>query len=151
MADGTVRWFNSERGYGFIVPDGGFPDVRVHYSEIQVNGYKTLDPGDRVTFAVVEGRDGGRHAVKVTPLGDRVAPPGAAPPDPAPPPAGTDRPARVGPVRWILVGLATLLMLGSAGAFVVVGMVRGEEAGAVFLLLALGFGGLLAWVQRDLS
>ena len=49
MAEGTVKWFNSEKGYGFLAPDGGGADVFVHYSAIQTNGYKSLDEGQRVT------------------------------------------------------------------------------------------------------
>ena len=58
MAEGTVKWFNSEKGYGFLAPDGGGADVFVHYSAIQTNGYKSLDEGQRVTFEVVQGEKG---------------------------------------------------------------------------------------------
>ena len=47
MAQGTVKWFNSEKGFGFIATDGG-PDVFVHYSAIQMDGFRTLEEGDRV-------------------------------------------------------------------------------------------------------
>ena len=58
MATGTVKWFNSEKGFGFIAVDGGGQDVFVHYSAIQGNGYKSLDEGQAVTFEVVQGPKG---------------------------------------------------------------------------------------------
>ena len=57
MAQGTVKWFNSEKGYGFIAQDGG-EDVFVHYSAIQMDGYKALDEGQRVEFEVTQGPKG---------------------------------------------------------------------------------------------
>ena len=57
MAQGTVKWFNSEKGYGFIAVDGG-QDVFVHYSAIQGDGYKSLDEGQRVEFEVTQGQKG---------------------------------------------------------------------------------------------
>jgi CspA family cold shock protein len=72
VAEGTVVWFNSEKGYGFIRPDGGGPDVFVHYSSIQMRGYKTLDDGDRASFAIEHGPKG-PQATHVTPLGTRGA------------------------------------------------------------------------------
>jgi len=57
MADGTVRWFNPRKGYGFI-DDGKGKDIFVHYSNIASDGYKTLSEGDSVTFDVVEGEKG---------------------------------------------------------------------------------------------
>ena len=57
MAEGTVKWFSNEKGYGFIQQDGG-EDVFVHFSEIQVDGYKTLNEGQRVEFEVVQGNKG---------------------------------------------------------------------------------------------
>src|SRR6478735_4471729 len=47
MAQGTVKWFNAEKGFGFITPDGGGPDVFVHYSEIQAGGYRSLEENQR--------------------------------------------------------------------------------------------------------
>ncbi|OPZ60961.1 MAG: Cold shock-like protein CspLA [Deltaproteobacteria bacterium ADurb.Bin510] len=57
MANGTVKWFNEEKGYGFITADGG-KDVFVHYSAIQGTGFRKLDEGDRVTFDITEGQKG---------------------------------------------------------------------------------------------
>ena len=57
MAQGTVKWFNSEKGYGFIAQEGG-EDVFVHYSAIQMDGYKALDEGQRVEFEVTQGPKG---------------------------------------------------------------------------------------------
>ena len=57
MAQGTVKWFNNEKGYGFIAVDGG-QDVFVHYSAIQSEGYKSLDENQRVEFDVVQGPKG---------------------------------------------------------------------------------------------
>ena len=57
VAQGTVKWFNAEKGFGFIAVDGG-QDVFVHYSAIQMDGYKSLDVGQRVSFEVVQGEKG---------------------------------------------------------------------------------------------
>ncbi len=57
MAQGTVKWFNGEKGYGFIAVDGG-QDVFVHYSAIQADGYRSLDEGQRVEFEVTQGQKG---------------------------------------------------------------------------------------------
>jgi cold shock protein len=58
MAQGTVKWFNSEKGFGFITPDSGDSDVFVHYSEIQANGFRTLEENQRVEFEVGQGAKG---------------------------------------------------------------------------------------------
>jgi CspA family cold shock protein len=58
MAQGTVKWFNSEKGFGFITPDGGDPDVFVHYSEIQSQGFRSLEENQRVSFEVGQGTKG---------------------------------------------------------------------------------------------
>ena len=65
MAQGTVKWFNAEKGFGFIEQDGGGADVFVHYSAIQTNGYRSLDEGQRVEFEITQG-DKGPQASNVT-------------------------------------------------------------------------------------
>jgi CspA family cold shock protein len=57
LAEGTVKWFSNEKGYGFIEREGG-DDVFVHFSAITMEGYKSLTEGQRVTFDVVEGAKG---------------------------------------------------------------------------------------------
>ena len=58
MATGTVKWFNADKGYGFIVPDEGGKDLFVHHSAIVGEGYKSLDEGQRVEFDVARGKKG---------------------------------------------------------------------------------------------
>ena len=58
MAQGTVKWFNAEKGYGFIAVEGGGADVFVHYSAIATSGYRTLDEGQKVEFEVTQGQKG---------------------------------------------------------------------------------------------
>ena len=58
MAQGTVKWFNGEKGFGFIAVDGGGADVFVHYSAIDAGGYRSLDEGQRVEFEVEQGNKG---------------------------------------------------------------------------------------------
>lgn len=58
MVQGTVKWFNGEKGFGFIAPDGEADDVFVHYSEIEGHGYRTLGEGQRVEFEVGQGAKG---------------------------------------------------------------------------------------------
>jgi CspA family cold shock protein len=65
MIEGTVKWFNSDKGFGFIVPDGGAEDVFVHHSEIQGGGFRSLDENQRVRFEVNQGPKG-PQAVGVT-------------------------------------------------------------------------------------
>lgn len=58
MAQGTVKWFNAEKGFGFIAVDGGGDDVFVHYSAIHSTGFRTLEEGQRVEFDIVQGQKG---------------------------------------------------------------------------------------------
>jgi cold shock protein len=58
VALGTVKWFNSTKGYGFIAPEGGGPDVFVHISAVEKAGYSNLAEGARVSYELVSGRSG---------------------------------------------------------------------------------------------
>jgi CspA family cold shock protein len=58
MTNGTVKWFNESKGFGFITQDDGGPDVFAHFSEIKGNGFKSLVEGDTVSFDVVQGDKG---------------------------------------------------------------------------------------------
>ena len=64
MAQGTVKWFNPDKGYGFIAPDDGSADIFVHYSAIDSSGYRSLDENQKVEYPHATGRKG--------PRGDRV-------------------------------------------------------------------------------
>ncbi len=67
MTQGTVKWFNAEKGFGFISVDGGGADVFVHHSAIQTSGYRTLEENQRVEFDIVQGAKG-PQADKVRPI-----------------------------------------------------------------------------------
>lgn len=67
MAQGTVKWFNPDKGFGFIAPDDGSADVFVHYSAIQAGGYRSLEENQRVEFTVTRGPKG-PQAEQVQPL-----------------------------------------------------------------------------------
>jgi cold shock protein len=58
VATGVVKWFNGEKGFGFITQDGGGPDVFVHFSAIQAGGYKNLNENDKVEYEVAQGPKG---------------------------------------------------------------------------------------------
>ncbi len=62
MATGTVKWFNAEKGFGFIARDGEGDDVFVHYSAIEGNGYRSLDEGQKVEFEIQTGPKGPQAA-----------------------------------------------------------------------------------------
>ncbi|MFF8266926.1 cold-shock protein [Streptomyces sp. NPDC016562] len=68
MATGTVKWFNSEKGFGFIQQDDGGPDVFVHFSAIESSGFKSLDEGAKVEYQVTQGPKG-PQAERVVTLG----------------------------------------------------------------------------------
>jgi CspA family cold shock protein len=58
MAQGTVKWFNSEKDHGFISPDEGGEDLFVHYSAIEGSGFRSLEEGERVSYEQAQGRKG---------------------------------------------------------------------------------------------
>ncbi|MDQ7821120.1 MAG: cold-shock protein [Armatimonadota bacterium] len=68
MATGTVKWFNAEKGYGFITPDDGGRDLFVHYTGIEGTGYRTLTEGQKVEYEPVQGQKG-PQATKVRVIG----------------------------------------------------------------------------------
>ena len=67
MEKGTVKWFSNSKGFGFIEPLGGGPDIFIHFSAIQMEGFKTLEPGAEVAFELVQGPKGQQaHGLTVT-------------------------------------------------------------------------------------
>jgi cold shock protein len=67
MTIGTVKWFNSSKGFGFITPDGGGEDVFAHFSAIQAQGFKTLAENQKVSFDVTSGPKG-KQAANIRPV-----------------------------------------------------------------------------------
>ena len=86
MLQGTVKWFNDAKGFGFIQPESGGDDVFAHFSAVQMDGFRTLKQGERVSYELVQGPKGSL-AQNIRPLSAPA--PSAAPstaPDPAPDP-----------------------------------------------------------------
>lgn len=67
MATGTVKWFSNDKGFGFIAPDDGSADAFAHHSNINSNGYRTLEENQRVEFDIVPGQKG-PQAENITPI-----------------------------------------------------------------------------------
>jgi cold shock protein len=67
MTTGTVKWFNAEKGFGFIAPDGGGPDVFAHYTAITSSGFRSLDENQKVEFEITQGPKG-PQASNINPL-----------------------------------------------------------------------------------
>lgn len=65
MATGAVKWFNPDKGFGFIQPDGGSKDVFVHISAVERAGLRTLEDGQKVSFELETGRDGRQSATNI--------------------------------------------------------------------------------------
>ncbi len=65
MAQGTVKWFSEEKGYGFISPDDGDEDVFVHYTDIEGSGFRSLEEGERVSYDVTRGKEDRTQAANV--------------------------------------------------------------------------------------
>ncbi len=87
MATGTVKWFNDAKGFGFIEPEAGGEDVFAHFSAIQMEGFRTLKQGGRVSYELVQGPKG-QLAQNIAPINEPPADdPGASTSDTAPPPA----------------------------------------------------------------
>ena len=73
MNKGTVKWFSNSKGFGFIEPMGGGPDIFIHFSAILMEGFKTLEPGAQVEFELVQGPKGQQaHALTVTEAPERA-------------------------------------------------------------------------------
>ena len=64
MPTGTVKWFNTQKGYGFIAPDDGGKDVFVHISAVQRSGLQTLNEGQKISFEVVQDKRSGKAAAE---------------------------------------------------------------------------------------
>jgi CspA family cold shock protein len=72
MTIGVVKWFNDAKGFGFIQPEGGGADVFAHFSAVQMDGFRTLKQGSRVSFEVVQGPKG-NLAQNIKPVGEMAA------------------------------------------------------------------------------
>ena len=68
MPNGTVKWFNANKGYGFIEPEGGAKDVFVHISAVEAAGMNTLNDGAKISFDLETGKNGKEAAVNIQPL-----------------------------------------------------------------------------------
>ena len=77
MPLGTVKWFNDAKGFGFIEPEGGGEDVFAHFSAVQMEGFRTLKQGGRVSYELVQGPKG-NLAQNIRPVADAAAPEGSA-------------------------------------------------------------------------
>lgn len=71
MAQGTVKWFNNAKGFGFICPENGGEDIFAHYSTINMDGYRTLKAGQGVNYELDDGPKG-HHAASITPTDDNL-------------------------------------------------------------------------------
>ncbi len=69
MTTGTVKWFNTTKGYGFIEPEGGSKDVFVHITAVQKSGLRALAEGQKVAFEVAQGNNGKNAAINISVLG----------------------------------------------------------------------------------
>src|SRR5262249_47881896 len=95
MTQGTVKWFNGEKGFGFITQDGGGADVFVHFSAIVADGYRSLEENQRVEFDVTQGPKGRARSAHLGTIAAGVAhPAGCATPAAAPEPIGRRRRVR---------------------------------------------------------
>jgi len=91
MATGTVKWFSDAKGFGFIEPEGGGTDVFAHFSAVQMDGYRTLRQGTRVSFDLVQGPKGD-SAQNIRPLATPGGEPAATSADAAGGPAAGPAP-----------------------------------------------------------